>query len=335
MQDAQILYTVAAVVTAGLAAWVAAVLAKAPVFVREAPPAGPAGALPAAPATPGAGADEEDEDDTEAKLASLPRIAAADDDDEPTGPHAMILVSAVGRTDLGKARKNNEDSFLVDDEHHLLVVADGMGRHAAGEVASSLAVAALGEAFVGDLPPKSMPPVEPKLGRRGNRLRNAVCVANERVHKKSLEVEEYTGMGTTVVAAHFSPNKQKVYLAHVGDSRCYRLRGGELVRLTVDHTLGAAGITGKNADVLVRALGAEPTVEVDVAVESPLPGDVYLLCSDGLTRVVPEAQIRATLNATPELALASAKLIEMANGAGGRDNITLILSAITAAPLPP
>jgi protein phosphatase len=209
-----------------------------------------------------------------------------------------------------------------------------MGRHAAGEVASAMAVAAVGDAFVRDLSPDSAPLSEGKIGRRGNRLRRAILVANERVHQKSREVDEYIGMGTTVVAAHFSPNKQKVYLAHVGDSRCYRLRTGKLLRLTQDHTLASAGITGKNADVLIRALGPEPEVEVDVAVESPLPGDVYLLCSDGLTRMVPEEQIEATLRETPNLAEASAKLVELANQAGGRDNITLILASIAAAPMP-
>jgi serine/threonine protein phosphatase PrpC len=324
MQDAQILYTVTGVVVAGLGTWVARVLAKAPVFVREALPAPVEGPPPVSA-----------RELAEEKIASLPKITPVEDDDEPTGPYAMILVTAVGTTDQGKERKNNEDSYSIDDEHHLLVVADGMGRHAAGEVASSLAVSAICEAFTGESVPARPPEPDAKLGRRGNRLRAAVCVANERVYARSLEVDEYGGMGTTVVSAHFSPNKQKVYLAHVGDSRCYRLRGGKLARLTQDHTLGAAGITGKNANVLVRALGPEPEVEVDVAVESPLPGDVYLLCSDGLTRMVPEAQIEATLAATPDLKAATAKLVELANGAGGRDNITLILASITAAPLPP
>jgi serine/threonine protein phosphatase PrpC len=334
MQDAQILYTVAGVVVAGLAAWVAKVLATAPVFEREAREAPVSstpdrGDGPPVSARPSAGDEAAPE-----RVASAPKVAAVEDDEEPTGPYAMILVTAVGTTDPGKHRPNNEDSYAIDDAHHLLVVADGMGRHAAGEVASSLAVTAVTEAFAAESVPGAPPEADPKLGRRGNRLRAAVCVANERVYARSLEVDEYGGMGTTIVCAHFSPNKQKVYLAHVGDSRCYRLRAGKLARLTQDHTLGAAGITGKNADVLVRALGPEPQVEVDVAVESPLPGDVYLLCSDGLTRMVPEAQIQSTLAATPDLAAASAKLVELANGAGGRDNITLVLASISAAAMP-
>ncbi len=343
MQDAQILYTVTGVVFAGLAGWVAKVLATAPVFVPapkatpHPPPsegASPSSREPDAPPSSGK-APTSARESIEEEIASLPRVGAVEDDDEPTGPYAMILVTAAGTTDQGKHRKNNEDSYAIDDKLHLLVVADGMGRHAAGEVASSVAVAAIEEAFSGEVVPKAPPEPDPKLGRRGNRLRAAVCVANERVHQRSLEADEHAGMGTTVVCAHFSPNKQKVYLAHVGDSRCYRLRAGKLACLTQDHTLGAAGITGKNADVLVRAVGPEPTVEVDVAVESPLPGDVYLLCSDGLTRMVPEAQIQATLAATPDLAEATSKLVDLANAAGGRDNITLILASITAAPMPP
>ncbi len=334
MQDAQILYTVTGVVVASLAAWVAFVLAKAPLFAPAAsvpasePPASPSAGV-SSRRIPAAAAAVED-----AALGGLPRMAAAEDDEEPTGARALILIAAAGRTDQGKTRSNNEDSYAVDAENHLLVVADGMGRHAAGEVASALAVTAIEEAFVGGIAPKDPPEPEPRIGRRGNLLRAAVCVANERVHARSLEVDAYAGMGTTVVAAHFSPNKQKVYLAHVGDSRCYRLREGELARLTRDHTLAEAGITGKNAGVLLRALGPEPVVEVDVAVESPLPGDVYLLCSDGLTRMVPEAQIRETLMTTPDLTAANAKLVELANGAGGRDNITLILARISIADAP-
>ena len=272
MQDVQILYTVTGVVVAALGAWVGKVLATAPVATT--PGHGP----PPSSARTRDVRDAVRED--EQKLASLPKLGM-DEDEEPTGPHALILVTAVGHTDRGRTRKSNEDSFLIDEEHHLLAIADGMGRHAAGEVASSLAVEAIRDAFANDVASKT--PGEPTLAKRANRLRNAVCLANERIHARAGEVPEYAGMGTTVVAAHFSPNKQQVYIAHVGDSRCYRLRAGKLVRLTQDHTLGAAGIGGKNANVLVRALGTEPTVEVDLAQEAPMPGDVYLLCSDGLT----------------------------------------------------
>jgi protein phosphatase len=111
----------------------------------------------------------------------------------------------------------------------------------------------------------------------------------------------------------------------VGDSRCYRLRGDKLTQLTTDHTLGAAGIVGKSAAVLSRAVGIEENVEVDVTMESPLPGDIYLLCSDGLSRMVGDDEIKATLQREKDLQVATKVLIEKANAQGGRDNITTIL----------
>jgi protein phosphatase len=140
-------------------------------------------------------------------------------------------------------------------------------------------------------------------------------------------------MGTTVVSAYFSPNNQRVYIAHVGDSRCYRLRGGKLTQLTMDHTLGAAGITGKSAAVLSRAVGIEENVEVDVSMESPLPGDIYLLCSDGLSRMVQNDEIQSTLEKVKDLEEANKVLIDKANQGGGRDNITAILVRVDDAKL--
>jgi serine/threonine protein phosphatase PrpC len=132
-------------------------------------------------------------------------------------------------------------------------------------------------------------------------------------------------MGTTVVAAYFSANNQRVCIAHVGDSRCYRLRERSLTQLTTDHTLGAAGIQGKTSGVLSRALGIEPNVEVDLKIESPVPGDTYLLCSDGLSRMVAAEEIESTLATTPDLEQAVKTLTDLANRGGGRDNITIIL----------
>ena len=108
-------------------------------------------------------------------------------------------------------------------------------------------------------------------------------------------------MGTTVVSCYFSPNNQRVYIAHVGDSRCYRYRGTSLTQLTKDHTLGAAGIQGRSSSVLSRAVGVEERVEVDMTMESPLPGDVYLLCSDGLSRMVTDEEIGQTLGEVRDL----------------------------------
>ena len=136
-----------------------------------------------------------------------------------------------------------------------------------------------------------------------------------------------------MVSAYFSPNNQRVYIAHVGDSRCYRLRGGKLTQLTTDHTLGAAGIQGKSAAVLSRAVGIEENVEVDISMESPLPGDIYLLCSDGLSRMVQNEEIQRSLETVKDLDEANKVLIDKANQGGGRDNITAILVRVDDAKL--
>jgi protein phosphatase len=255
-------------------------------------------------------------------------VASEIEEDEPSGPQALILVTAVGRTDPGLKRKHNEDAYVILENHHLFVIADGMGRHAAGEVASQLCVDAIKEAFTtgefGEFSP------EAKQASRPTNLSASIRLANARILRKATDVEEYHGMGTTVVAAYFSPNKQRVYIAHVGDSRCYRVRDGKLRQLTRDHTLGAAGIQGKSSNVLSRAVGVEEVVDVDINMESPLPGDVYLLCSDGLSRMATDDEIQATVTANEDPDAACKKLIELANSRGGRDNITTILVRVDA-----
>ena len=253
-----------------------------------------------------------------------------EEEEEPTGPHALILISAVGRTDPGLKRKHNEDAYVILEKHHLFCIADGMGRHAAGEVASKLCVDAVAEAYNHNAKPAAEP--DPTLPKRANMLRSAILLGNERIFTQAHDVEEYAGMGTTVVACYFSPNNQRVYIAHVGDSRCYRVRGGVLQQITKDHTLGAAGIQGKSSSVLSRAVGVEERVEVDITMESPLPGDLYLLCSDGLSRMLTDPEIEQTLKSTRDLDASTAKLIEMANARGGRDNITIIVVRVEDAP---
>ena len=349
MPDPQVLYIVTAVVVLGLLAWVIVVFARgerhedlaAPDALRREAALAVAGGAPvtsdavpskaagdAKPRSPAAG--------QPAKSPAADALAAVDgadssvttevhveieEEEEPTGPNALILVTAVGRTDPGLKRKHNEDAYAILENHHLFVIADGMGRHAAGEIASQLCVEAISECFnTGNFTDP-----DPALPKRANHIRSAILTANERILKTSQENDAYAGMGTTVVAAYFSPNNQRVYIAHVGDSRCYRVRGGKLMQLTMDHTLGAAGITGKSAAVLSRAVGVEESVEVDVAIESPLPGDVYLLCSDGLSRMVSDDELESTVAAGTDLEEVSKKLIDTANERGGRDNITAIL----------
>jgi protein phosphatase len=346
MAEVQVLYVVTAAVVVALAVWLFVVLTRMPPISaassdgaapQDSPPsplgegsARELGGLAAAPAEPRpparsvAGASKPPPSADGADIS----IDSATDDDDPTGPQALILVTAVGRTDPGLKRKHNEDAYVIVDEHHLFVIADGMGRHAAGEVASQLCVEAVAETFRhGKF---DAFPQDPMLPRRANMLAISIKEANDRIYQKASTVDEYHGMGTTAVAAYFSPGKQRVYIAHVGDSRCYRLRDGTLKQLTKDHTLGAAGIQGKSSNVLSRAVGVEDSVDVDVTMESPLPGDVYLLCSDGLSRMATDDEIRDTLAQTSDLEDASKKLIDLANSRGGRDNITNILIRVDA-----
>jgi len=345
MPDPQVLYVVTAVVVLALVAWVIAVLSRS----NEEPPA-KGGAVPAtaggAPALPhdsnGGPKTIPAAPPADLKKAAMPSVQSSvalpsadvpievEEEEEPTGPFALILVTAVGRTDPGLKRKHNEDAYTILENHHLFVIADGMGRHAAGEVASKLCVDAIAESFNDGAKPNA--DADMGLSKRANRLRSAILLANERIYQQAHENDEYAGMGTTVVSCYFSPNNQRVFIAHVGDSRCYRLRGKTLAQLTKDHTLGAAGIQGKSSSVLSRAVGVEERVEVDVTTESPLPGDVYLLCSDGLSRMLSDEEIQATLLATRDLDAATAKLIEMANARGGRDNITTIVIRVEDAP---
>jgi protein phosphatase len=318
------LYVVTAIVVLGLVSWVIAVLLQ-PARVPK-PVTGPA-SPPAAKKEPSP-LPKLHQDEAAGSQGSLGvHISVDDEDDAPTGPFPLILVTAVARTDPGLKRAHNEDAYAILEDHHLFVIADGMGRHAAGEVASQLCVDAIAESFrTSNFGPSRSPP----LPRRASRLRGAIFVANDRIYREAQGNGAYTGMGTTVVCAYFSPNNQYVCIAHVGDSRCYRLRAGKLIQLTKDHTLGAAGIQGKTSALLSRAVGIDKTVEVDINVESPLPGDTYLLCSDGLSRMVEAPEIQSTLESISDLNDATRILVEKANERGGRDNITTILVRVDA-----
>ena len=291
-------------------------------------------ALAAKAAAPGGSPPEEappprlehppDEDEDADEPASAVPIVYDEDAalDEPTRVNALILVSAASQTDQGRRRRRNEDSLLLLEDHHLFVVADGMGGHAGGDVASKMAVETIGEAFkknvfAGD--------AYPDVPRRGSELALAIQMANKAIFDHAKANAAYQGMGTTVVSARFSPNKQRVYLGHVGDSRCYRLRNEVLTQITTDHTMGAQGVTGPLASHLNRAVGVVPGVKVDLIIARPRPEDIYLLCSDGLSKMVTDEDIQGILNAEPDLGKAVQKLVERANARGGRDNITVIL----------
>jgi serine/threonine protein phosphatase PrpC len=222
-------------------------------------------------------------------------------------------------TDTGRQRRANEDSLLA--RAPLFVVADGMGGAQAGEVASRIAV----ESFDNGLAAAASP-------EEG--LAASARAANSRIYELSQSNAEQAGMGTTLTAIYVG--EREVAIAHVGDSRAYCLRDGELLRLTDDHSLvdeliRQGKLTPEEAEdhpqrsIITRALGPEASVEVDTRSYGARAGDVYLLCSDGLTTMVPEALLADVLRANPRLRDAGEELIARANEAGGRDNITVIL----------
>ena len=249
----------------------------------------------------------------------------------------MLTLSAFGLTDVGRKRKHNEDAYLVDAERGLFVVADGMGGHAAGEVASRITVESIQEfiATSDDTTESSWPfGYGNRASSSGNRLTAAVERANEKVMRAVANRPELKGMGTTVVATLVDP--ERATLVHVGDSRAYLFRDGELRRLTDDHSWVQeqvnAGILSEDEakshplkNVVTRALGGSPHVSVDL-IEVPLrAGDRFLLCSDGLTGMVGDEEILGYLvtETAPEAAVR--KLVDLANERGGVDNITSIV----------
>ena len=250
-----------------------------------------------------------------------------DDDaapEEPTDVRRLILVSATGQSDRGKRRERNEDSLLVQESEGLFVVADGMGGYRGGDIASTLAVKTIQDAFEANSfpgPPHAMMP------RRASELVRAIQLANRAVHARAREDRDLEGMGTTVCAARFSVTKQRLYIGHVGDSRVYRLRAGALVQMTSDHTMRDLGVEGTAAGHLSRAVGIWPVVPVDIILGKPRAGDTYLLCSDGLTKMVEDSEIERVLTElSPEQAVS--RLISAANDFGGKDNVTVVVVQI-------
>jgi len=241
-------------------------------------------------------------------------------------------------------RKNNEDAFRVDPEIDLYVLSDGMGGQAHGEVASALAVDTVTchcrEA-------KNDPDVtlygdgRPDLCEHSNRLLSAVRLANRRIFEAATQNEAQEGMGATIVAAWF--DDRRMSLAHVGDSRAYLLRAGSFEQLTADHSLVAEHVrrgtmTPQEAEasqlqnVLVRALGTQDQVDVDIDEQILIEGDALLLCSDGLTHMVTDPEIASTLSTYEPAQAAADRLIELANEYGGEDNVTVIVIRIVAEP---
>jgi protein phosphatase len=246
------------------------------------------------------------------------------------------------RTDLGRVRSNNEDNYKLVPELHLLVLSDGMGGEAHGEVASKIAVESIAAHCLEATENNSLPlcsALRPELATETNRLVSAVCVANKAIFEAAQKNPAQKGMGATTVAVWI--NEERLSLANVGDSRIYLLRAGELQQLTQDHSLVAEQVrrgilTPQQADqsdmnsVLIRALGIEEQVEVDADEHLLMKGDMVLLCSDGLSRMVPEAEIASTLLTYNGAQSAADRLVELANEYGGQDNITVVVLKVPA-----
>jgi protein phosphatase len=248
------------------------------------------------------------------------------------------MLEVVGLSDVGRRRKLNEDSILVDTETNLYAVCDGMGGHNAGEVASRMAVESLASFIEKSHREKEITwpfGLDVNLSYDGNRLKTAIKLANKRVFKAADNREEYTGMGTTVVAAVVSNDLMTVGWA--GDSRCYLIRGGALTQLTRDDSWVSAawaeGILSASEiekhplrNVITKAVGAKESIDTDVVEHRFEVGDIAMLCSDGLHSMLTDPQITAAITPfPPTLQEAAAKLIEAANEAGGKDNVSVVL----------
>ena len=235
----------------------------------------------------------------------------------------MRIGERAAATDPGRKRRRNEDSYVVDPP--LFAVADGMGGAQAGEVASRLAAAAFREYHDAD----DLPADE--------RIPAIVQEANRRIYERAREDAQASGMGTTVTAALLE--SERLVVGHVGDSRAYRLHGDEITQITDDHSLVAdlvrsGRLTQQEAEthpqrsVITRALGTDPEVDVDAIAVEAEPGDVFLLCSDGLTTMVADDAILKIVREAPSLEDAARELVRAANRGGGEDNVTVILFRI-------
>jgi protein phosphatase len=236
----------------------------------------------------------------------------------------MILRSAA-QTDVGLRRRANEDRYAVADELGLYVVADGMGGHSAGQVASELAAAGAVQAL------QTLVAAEASLSEK---LRFAVAAANREIFRVAQAKPDMAGMGTTLVA--LLAGERRIALAHVGDSRAYLVRGGRIRQLTDDHSLVAELVRRReitataarghpHRHVLMRALGVRRSVEPDLAELTPMAGDTFVLCSDGLTGLVTDEEIAAEVERDADLDAVCGRLVDLANDRGGDDNITVLL----------
>jgi PPM family protein phosphatase len=253
---------------------------------------------------------------------------------------AAMRLTCSGASDVGRKRTHNEDAYLLLSEENLYCVADGMGGHASGEVASRIAVEEMSEFFrmTGRDDEATWPfKLDPARAYDDNRLLTGVKLANLRIFERAATDQRLRGMGTTLVAASFPKGGRTLLVGHVGDSRGYLFRKGALRQLTEDHSLlndyrKSRALSPEEIEafphknVIVRALGMKDTVEADLVKEPLEDGDVVLLCSDGLSGMVPDARMAEVLRASAgDLRRASQSLVDAANEAGGADNVTCVL----------
>jgi serine/threonine protein phosphatase PrpC len=255
-------------------------------------------------------------------------------------PLDNMRVRFSGATDVGRKRNHNEDAFYLPSDTRLAIVADGMGGHASGEVASDIAVTTIVDYFqrTAEQQPITWPyKVDRDQRADVNRMVVAVKLANLEIFEKAQRDAALKGMGTTVVAIYFLDDT--VIIGHVGDSRVYRLRDGRLSQLTEDHSLINDYIkmkrvtveeaeTWPHKNVIVRALGMKENVAVDIMNETPRVGDCYLLCSDGLSGMLTDPQMAQIVANEPDLDAAVELLIRGANQNGGIDNISVVLARV-------
>lgn len=245
---------------------------------------------------------------------------------------------------MGLLRDRNEDSYLLFPAFRFAAVADGMGGHLSGDVASSLAISTLQEFYKNTVgPDRTWPfPYDNDLTEEENCVVVGVRLANQHVFSRARRSHNETGMGTTIVAVMFTHDAKRVIVGHVGDSRCYRVRDGQITPLTTDHSLvsevteiapwlSAEEVSQLPSNVITRALGMAPDVVVDLLTTDTRPGDMYLLCSDGLNGMLADEEILDVVSDENELSGICERLIEKANAAGGNDNTTVVAIKVVAA----
>ncbi len=236
-------------------------------------------------------------------------------------------------TDPGLERKNNEDSVAFDAEYGLCILADGMGGHNAGEVASGMATAFIKSEMRKMIAHggKTMQPDDVI-----HAISDCVAMANQAIYTMSSTNPQYKGMGTTLVLGVF--HEDTLVLGHIGDSRCYLLREGHFLQITKDHSVLQeqidAGLDIATQDtvpnLLTRGLGTESFVETEINLHTIAPGDIYLMCSDGLSDMINEVQMAAILLTANSLEVKAKQLIAAANAAGGKDNISVVLAQVNS-----